>query len=256
MLKKILIAFMGMVFAQAAPIHAQTSGSGDFCSAAPVEALQALDGSWRITQSPGAATARTSQGSMAIPLPGHGPQPLTMDYDPLSGTALLEGAAPDETLLLLPAGAQSAQIAVDALEQGGVEPTSASGCNWAALPLMIGSNVYELRPGPQSPNNGVFGQVLGVGFGYCFNGAADEGGSSFQIFSGGIGPIPVPVFAQEGELEYCNPPPEVPQPASGQMVMTMIVRFDSPNSGSGVLQFEGQQGPAQFSATAPISFSR
>lgn len=174
----------------------------------------------------------------------------------MSGTALLEGAAPDELLLMLPAGAQNAQIAADALEQEGVGPTSAGGCNWASLPLMIGSNVYELRPGPQSPSNGVFGQVLGVGFGYCYNGAAGEGNSSFQIFSGGIGPIPLPVVAQEGELEYCNPPAEVPQPAAGQMVMTMVVRFDSPNSGKGVLMFEGQQGPAQFSATAAISFSR
>jgi hypothetical protein len=254
MLKNILIVLVGMVFAQAAPIHAQTNGSGDFCSVAPIEALQALDGNWKITQSPGAATARTSQGAIAIPLPGHGPQSLSLDYDPLSGTALLEGAAPDELLLLLPANAQSAQIAVDALEQDGAGPSSAGGCDWASLPLMIGSNVYSLRPGPQSPNNGVFGQVLGVGFGYCYNGLAGAPSSNFSFFPGG--PVPVPVVVQEGESEDCNPPTEAPQPAPGQMVMTMLVRFDSLNSGRGVLLFEGQQGGAQFSARAPISFSR
>ncbi len=193
---------------------------------------------------------------MAIPLPGHPAQNLSLDYDPSNGTALLEGAAPDELLLLLPATAEEAAIAADALAENGTSPTNAGECDWASLPLMVGSNIYELRPGPQSTNNGVFGQILGVEFGYCYNGSADGSQSSFQIFQGGFGPVPLPVYAEEGEYHSCNPPAEVPQPAPGQMVMTLIVRFASPNSGSGVLLFEGQQGGNSFSATAPISMSR
>ncbi|MBC2778577.1 hypothetical protein [Parasphingopyxis marina] len=252
MIWRFSLALIGLFFAAAAPAQAQSGSAGNFCAAAPVETLQSLDGSWRITQGPGLARA----AGMAIPLPGHPAQALSLDYDPLSGTALLEGAAPDELLVLLPASAEDAGIAAEALAENGGAPANGGECNWASLPLMIGSNVYELRPGPQSTNNAVYGQVLGFAFGYCYNGSIDPSESSFQIFEGGLGPIPLPVYAEESTTNACNPPPEAPRPAPGQMVMTMIVRFDSQNSGSGLLLFEGRQGGNSFSATAPITISR
>ena len=64
----------------------------------------------------------------------------------------------------------------------------------------------------------------------------------------------VPVRDGEG----CDPD-HVPfrlKSGEGQMVMNLLVKFQSPNSGTGIVIFEGQMNGHKFGAKAPVQLTR
>ena len=250
----------------ATPIPARAAPAPDgFCGSSPQEMLAALDGTWNLTQGKGFATAGPPQMSFVVPLPAHPAQPLTITYDPAAGVATATGAAPGETMIMVPATQAGAAAVVGIIGQEDIEDylEIGTGCDWDAIPIMIGTNIYSLDSitnGPDAGPNHFYGSFGGYGFDYCT--AGDVGEIDQALVFGHNSDIPVAPTLDSDYESVCDPDdpelngPAVPEVSEGQMSMSLAVKFQSPTSGTGILLFKGTKDGYPFSAKAPVSFSR
>lgn len=128
-----------MLAASFAVAQDTTSENGGFCATAPQELLVALDGSWSMTQGPGVAV-----GAFPIPLPGHPPVAMRLEYDPEGGFAILSGQG--QQMLMVPMVTETASRALgkDSFDVFATETEGLDACDWYALPTLVGSNAYAL----------------------------------------------------------------------------------------------------------------
>jgi hypothetical protein len=242
------------------------SANDPFCTLAPNDMVAALDGTWNLTQGQGFATAGPPEMTFVLPLPAHPPQPLTITYDPAAGIATATGAAPGETMLLVPTTPEGAAAVVGSIGEEDMEDylEIGTGCDWYSIPLMIGTNIYsldslvELSPSQDAPDNlpnSVYGSFNGIAFRYCYDPYNPD-----PVFQTGRQDIP-----NGGGPQYnhsCDPsrPDRNVAPtirvSEGQMSMSLAVKFQSPSSGTGILLFEGMKDGYPFAAKAPVRFSR
>lgn len=236
------------------------SANDPFCTLAPNDMVAALDGTWNITQGQGFATAGPPQMTFVLPLPAHPPQPLTITYDPAAGIATATGAAPGETMLLVPTTAQGAAAVVGIIGEQDMEDylEIGTGCDWYSIPLMIGTNNYSLSSlGIDSTPNALVGTFGDITAGICRDSGEfgiDRGtfdNPRLRTPNGSIGS-----FNLVNINECPGASREVWSFSEGQMSMSLAVKFQSESSGTGILLFEGMKDGYPFSAKAPVRFSR
>ena len=113
-------------------------------------------------------------------------------------------------------------------------------CNWYSLPSIVGTNTYVLGDIFQAAPDTLVQWTSGF---YC---------SSDPLFAQLANSIP--------KLKDVKITPNAKCPVSktppGHMSMTIVARFDTPNSGFGHVYFEGEKGGSRFAANAPIALSR
>lgn len=228
-----LLALIFIAFGTATPALAQQD-AGEFCAKAPQEMLAALDGQWKTSQGAGFARA----GTMTFPLPPSRGETIKLKFDPDIGASILSGKN-DQILMI--AGSDEALKEVskylDKEETDGLF-TRSTGCDWYALPIMIGSRTYELSghfPGSDQAWQAL--AVPGTGIVVCI---MKDGTVTMANVSTGEGCI-VPDRDIVGD---------------GEMNMTVIVKFQNPNLGTGIVLFEGLSDGITFSARAPITLTR
>lgn len=248
--------------------RAESGGDDTFCAQAPVEMVKAIEGRWTLTQGAGVALG----GVIPIPLPAQAPQSVAIDVDENSGIAFLEHEG--QKLAIVPVLPEQAVDQMAWLRDDEIEGLTNPGgsCDWYALPVMLGSNVYALNAETAAaeaanPENKTYGVV------YAGNGNGDvhvcsNGKVGYSVYSSksGVeqdGDLTVGVISEDDEGAQnaarlkCATDEDVVLPAtSGEMTMTLFVKFTSPNSGAGVLQFQGEQEGYRFGARAPITFAR
>lgn len=212
--------------------NAATDGDDGFCTMAPSELLAALDGTWSLKQGAGAALGESNRGVAGVPLPPHGAQPLGFKYDPQRGVAVLSGQDTPDQMILFPVASAQAEQAARAFARGDAAKARAASthCNPDSLRIFVGTNSYALDR----------------------DAAQHRGGSSeaayFCSMLGMTGIPPAPV------QRACSP--RTTEAAHGQMTMTLLVRFQSANAGSGMLYFQGEMEGSHFGAAAPVQLSR
>jgi hypothetical protein len=192
----------------------------------------------------------------------HPAQTLHFAFDPEYFVAELTGAAPGEKLVLLPVDTpETAEAAVGALGDiisdylGSVR----TDCQGHEVPLMIGTNAYSLERAGRTPAerpNAIAGSFGNLGFYYCINGSPGAG-TSFAIVTGRPGRLAgAPPGISTDHSENCLHDDDFLPPASGQMSMSLAVKFQSSTSGTGILVFEGKQNGYEFRAAAPVTLER
>lgn len=249
------------------PAGADESGNG-FCANAPLEMVKAIEGRWTLTQGAGVAVG----GFIPIPLPAQAPQSVSIDVDGNSGIAFLKHEG--QKLAIVPVLPEQAVDQMAWLRDDEIDGLTNPGgaCDWYALPVMLGSNIYALNAetaAAEAANteNEAYGMIFaGNGQGdvhVCSNGKVGYSVySSKDVAETGGGPT-VGVISEDDEgaqnavrLKCALEEVDVPVATSGEMTMTLFVKFTSPNSGAGVLQFQGEQEGYRFGARAPITFAR
>jgi len=249
-------------FAQDEP--AAPSSPDDFCATAPGDILSILQGDWSFKQGPGFATAgaviRGMGGITAIPLPSHAPVPMKLTYDPETGFANLSGENPDggpENMIMFPSLPENLPTLADYLIAAERERLVeiGSGCDWDFLPIMVGTNRYSLdRAEAVETGNMMYAIVGGEAAGGCvfFEETSETrliGHSLLRV----IDEIPVVDLAIGPETSTCE---RTVRQTSGEFHMTIVVKFQSLNSGAGMVIFEGQSDGHRFAAKAPITLTR
>lgn len=219
----------------------------DFCASAPAEMLAALDGTWTLKQGAGAATAASPTGiaaspigGMTIPLPPHKPQRFTLKFDPALGHSELSGEG--QKMAMISADAKALDKVSRHLDSDDVSRMVAKGqgCEWYSLPIMVGSKMYKLQahdPGSKEADWWMYLPFPGKPMLVCLR-------------NDGIAAIDF-----GGPERVCETPPHLLD-GKGDMKMSLVMKFQSARSGSGVLVFEGKSGKSRFAAIAPITMSR
>ncbi len=218
-----------------------------FCSQSPRDILASLDGTWTLKQGSGFAVAAGPSGNMAfpiggmaIPLPPHAPQKVLLRFDASKHFATLSGAEEDMAMIATTEADLSAVSKYLRSEKISKLLDKGSGCNWDSLPMIIGSSDYVLDTGLRihymrlNKVPLLSGKVLCLDERGMITGVKDE---------------------DRWDIDPCKKIPRVKVKTS-EMKMTVILKFQTPNKGSGVLLFEGEQEGYKFSATAPLSMNR
>lgn len=266
-----------------APAHAQQPAQGvpartsttddPFCASAPLAMLAALEGPWTLRQGAGFAVA----GAMMIPLPAHPPQTVVLDYDEQAWHATLTGMA-GERLVMFPTDERQIEEVVTYLNEADAANLLqfGAGCDWYSLPLMLGSNSYSLSRDEATeelalitvgfPSAVVGLDGGGVRIGFCapvpdqvregeISDRVDRGGtaSSWRDSESASGAT---WSRAEGNRACADLVPNPVPGGEGQMLMILMVKFQSANSATGLLHFEGEMNGQRFGAKAPVSLSR
>tara|TARA_R110002051_G_scaffold38159_1_gene81190 strand:+ start:428 stop:1225 length:798 start_codon:yes stop_codon:yes gene_type:complete len=265
MIEKILFTLATTLMAGAlfqSPASAQGNGDAAFCASAPSEMLKAIDGKWKFTQGAGYGIG----GVVPFPLPAHRPQSVSIRVDDNVGVAFLEHEGQKLAILPLPGDDPDInEIAMTMTEKEKIL-NKGGACEWYALPVMMGFNMYALAEGVGGDDNASM-TTIGLGGQSIF---FCKDGSNFGIRNRPTeGGIKTHEYDPETDgndpydpdkryvADNCDRPQPMPDLAlDGAMIMTLLVRFDSPNSGQGVLQFEGKYGPTNFAARAPVTFTK
>jgi len=266
-MRYILIFIVGILIALAsASAFAQDeptvpSPPSGFCATAPNGFLSVLEGDWSFKQGAGFATAVGVPFPM--PLPSHAPVPMKLTYDPETGLANLSGMNSDnrrENMVMFPSLPENLPRVVQALntaQQEGLFQIG-PGCDWYSLPIMVGTNHYSLDST----------RVTGIG-----DTPAAVSLLGDREFVVGIACISFPeddealdivgyLLRRVDGIVKIHPVPESPDhclrvtQSSGDMSMTIIVKFQSPNSGIGIVSFKGTSDGHTIKARAPITMTR
>ncbi len=240
----------------------QAQSAEDFCATAPADLMSALDGAWTLTHGPG--ITMTGAGVHAFPAPK--PTTLEFTYWRNFGFGVLSGDG--QNMVMLPASAQATADYVDDLvaETGIANVTpETTACDWYALPSMIGTNRYSLRgPGPDSfdlsdLSLGTAENMDSIMIDYCVQ--AQTGNRIVELFSEyGDRTGPQEYTTPAGFVFNVNPMECEHESGSGDMTMTVFLKFDSPNSASGVASFSGDMTAGgrriRFAAETPVWMTR
>lgn len=255
----LIVLFLGA----AVQAHAQ-SGDED-CPTAPTDLLAGLDGTWSVQQGAGVMIVPVMG---AMPLPAHAPLRLTMAHDPATGTSQLTGSGPDEQLIMIATHESLVPQIRELVSAADKEDllNTGEGCDWHALPLMVGTRTYSLDAPASSETGTVIALALPEGSPEsapmfapvaCLTSRDKQGivdflGERSQAAFGSLGRI-----ASSGKLYVqhdadCNASPA----SSGDMTMTLLVKFQTPSSGTGMVIFEVNQNGTPAIAKAPVTMSR
>lgn len=260
--------FLIILFSVAATAQAHAQSSNDACPTAPRDLLAGLHGTWSVQQGAGVMIVPVMG---AMPLPPHAPLRLTMTYDPETGTSQLTGNGPDEQLMMFPTHESlvpQIQALVSAVDKEGLLNIGED-CDWYALPLMVGTSTYSLDVPANSETGTAIALALPDGLPTsapmsaplaCLTSRDKQG---IVNFLGQNSPAHKAVFdavatmASAGKLYVqhdaeCNATPT----SSGNMTMTLLVKFQSASSGTGMLIFEVNQNGTRAIAKAPVTMSR
>lgn len=260
MFRKLFLVIL-LSIAATAQAHAQ-SGS-EACPTAPRDLLAGLDGTWSVQQGAGVMIVPVLG---AMPLPPHEPLRLTMAYDPETGTSQLTGNGPDEQLIMFPTHESLVPQIQEVVSEADKEDllNIGEGCNWYALPLMVGTNTYSL----DAPASSEAGTMIALALPEalptsapmsaslaCLTRKEWQGMTDFvednDLISAVEAMLSAPQLYVQPDAE-CNVTPA----SSGDMTMTLLVKFQSPNSGTGMLIFEVNQSGTRAIAKAPVTMSR
>lgn len=155
----------------------------------------------------------------AIPLPAHAPVAVRFNYDSAQRLVHIVSADLANGIHMFPTATQQSAGAAAALAD---QPAFSSSCDWYALPTLIGTNVYHFVEEAHFERFAAADALcLLLGSMFCFE-------------------VP-PSHHPGGEVD---------------MQMTLILRFTSANSGSGVVIFSGDHEGYRFAAQAPVQISR
>lgn len=261
---KKLIAFVTMIIAISTPSYATAQNAdAEFCSLSPIGMLQALEDDWTLSPGAGVALASGMPVAMPIPLPPQPPQPLRFDFDGETGTINIKDKSTGEDFLMVPTTKDAAEVALfyakDWFKDDYMQP--GDGCDWDAMPLMISTTAFSWYNGPEMKKNGATGIFAGVMFEYCAFGYS--GPSSSDPVDGGeydtriIDPK-IPANLIVGPNDKCVGPPggKYTQPKSGDLMMNLILKFQTPNRATGVLYFEGIMSGRRAGAVRPVTLTR
>lgn len=258
MLKRFLIG-LSLVLSFSTSVAAQE----DFCAAAPQDLLAAINGNWSVKQGVGVMAS----GAGAFPLPSQPPIAVTFQYDPESRLVNVSGSGPAEKMVMFP----TVQEAVPQIDEFLIEAEKegflgiGEGCDWYGLPLMVGTNTYSLDSSNDPLIKGseaiIFASLLsGVTVGFC------EMAYMWSPFAILVGEDPNTDILEGRTDKYGTPCDEAMREGTllgqaeivhpGTMNMTMLVKFQTPNSGGGTLIFEGEKGGFRFAAKANITLTR
>ncbi len=264
-ISKLIACALVLLGAIPSAAHAQEESGGGFCASAPSELLSAIDGNWTFKQGAGGGLGAV----IPFPLPAHPPQSVKIDVDEELGIATLKHAGRE--LAIIPIAADQVKGATELLNQADADELidTKGACNWYSLPLMLGSDTYMLDPAMQ-PDTDTFifvrtidtlesGQPIGVTHIFCKGGIQSM--TDWSIYDPDAeGQLAPDVYVHEvPQGEYPNscwrePDPREPKP--GEMTMNLLVKFNSPNSGSGILLFMGEMDGYKFAARAPVTLTR
>lgn len=243
--------------------RADSGGDDTFCASAPIEMIKAIEGNWTLKQGAGYGAG----GILPFPLPAQPPQSVWIDVDTGKGIAYLKHDGQKIAIIpVLPSEALAQEMRLDEAEQKGLLNTG-GGCEWYSLPIMLGSNVYELSDAAAKAQGGADGTSIamvvteGEVFYACSNGKMDSFKTTVsEILGEGVAVVEKSNDAPEKAEtinKYCEMEDiDTPDPRVGEMVMNLLVKFKSPDSGTGILQFKGQYGATVFAARAPVTFTR
>lgn len=243
--------------------RAESGGDDTFCASAPIEMIKAIEGNWTLKQGAGYGAG----GVLPFPLPAQPPQSVWIEVDAGKGIAYLKHDGQKLAIIpVLPSEAMAQEIRLDEAEQKGLLNTG-GGCEWYSLPIMLGSNVYELSYAAAKAQGVADGTSIamvvteGEVFYACSNGRMDRFKSTVsEILGEGVKVVEKSADAPEkaaGVEKYCELEDiDTPDPRVGEMVMNLLVKFKSPDSGTGILHFKGQYGATVFEAKAPVSLTR
>ena len=236
---------------------AQTSDD-PLCALAPFQMLAALDGTWSLTQEAGVAIG----AGRRIPLPPN-TQSFTIEFDPTIGIADLKGGSPPQSLALIPTNPAAVEEIIwftfDVDESGEeqnlleTQLNIGTSCDFYDLPLVLGFNTYSLtQPAEQGDSYAIFSVVGDNIVGFCI---PLEVASELDIAQFELEFVTQGADVGGDDATICGPV-TVPNPDPGTMVMSLAMKFHRANHGTGILQFEGEQGGHSFFATAPVTMSR
>ncbi|QIE46053.1 hypothetical protein G5B38_11265 [Pseudohalocynthiibacter aestuariivivens] len=252
-------AWATLFFLSIVAVSAQTqtaSADDGFCTAQAQDVLASLNGSWTLRQKAG--VARAGGAPIPIPLPAHPPQQMEMDAWDNFGFSVLSGQG--QSMVMLPAVSDAVAEHIDTTTDSGMETVHAdvAGCDWAAMPTLVGTNTYSLQgPGGEALTvvdmevaKAKFSDEYGVTVVVCPNRDTD---SMFDdpISVGGLFGVKI---IPRNDKEQCAP--AMARVGSNEMEMTIFLRFDSANSAAGLLSFRGEMNGSAFSASAPLTMSR
>lgn len=267
---KMFFAFLaGVILTISHPALAQTADE-EFCALAPIDMLVALDGNW--TLNPGAGVV--GAGGMVIPVPAQAPQPLTFTYNPDSASITIVDGTTKQEFILVPTTPEAGEIALgiakdwssaDFMKMG-------AGCDWYSMPLMIATTAYSLNGEVGEMKNIVSGVFGPLSFSYCPFGNYGNPNVDGNL-SGDLALVATPkevyidgkpnatnpafTFFEVGYDGSCEKDPNYdPTPAEGDLIMNLVVKFQSPTSGTGVLYFDGEMNGFQAIAVRPVTLSR
>ncbi|MDX1745012.1 MAG: hypothetical protein R3324_03665 [Halobacteriales archaeon] len=199
-----------------------------FCESSGAELLPALEGSWSIEQGAGLVWGATEQGSITMPLAGHDPVPVVLEYLPERGVMHVQNVGQEGDMDLFPATEAQLSFAEPLIEPDGDEDPAPStpGCDWFESPLFIGTNYY-------------------VGEEEVTAEDATEWVPSCAVLS-----LVVPYF----DPDWCRRTRD-PSRSSFEMEMTVVLRFSGQAHASGMLYFEGSGESTEFGGGAPTETS-
>jgi hypothetical protein len=235
-----------------APAHAQQHGDDPFCASAPLEMLAALEGPWTLRQGAGFAAA----GAMVLPLPAHPPQTVVLDYDEGAWYATLTGMA-GERMVMFPTDENQIEAVVKYLTEADAANLLeiGAGCDWYSLPLMLGSNSYSLNRAGGQPGtmrldiaNISDGTLTHLSVCIPMHGPEDND-VVYQVGNNRVG-------AAMNDCALDDDHPSLLQAGEGQLLMNLLVKFQSTESASGIVIFEGVMNGQRFGAKAPVTLSR
>jgi len=249
----------------AASAQAQTSDEA-FCAMAPVEMLAALDGDWKLKPGPGVVMAGIVGGKAAtLPLPAQKAQKLSFTYDANNASVTIVDSKTGDDFIMVPTTPEAADVVLGIMKDWTSEDFLAvgKGCDWYSIPLMIASNTYSLNhnaPGLKTPDGdtvyGITGAFGGWKFEYCPTGMKDDPDNIFTIVPDKTEqfiPGEVNVVTENFDKFICK---YNPIPLQGDLVMNLILKFQTPSSATGVLHFEGEMNGSKAVAVRPVTLSR
>lgn len=230
---------------------AEAQSESDFCTTPPIELLRELEGTWQVKQGAG----YTLSGVGQFPLPPQPAQSMEFQYIAHHDIGVLSGQG--QHMIMLPGNAgQMADHLDSLLLDTGLRDVrqDVSGCDWQTMPSLVGTNHYSLTGRGQEPDilrlMGGAGWDGYLGISFCSTGATME--TTEMI----IGDTTVGVEVLDADNPACQQSPG----GRGDMQMTVLLRFDSPNSAAGILSFRGDmraQGTRiRFAAQAPLTMTR
>ena len=250
------------LFLLLAPVPASAQQDSDpFCAQAPLEMLAALEGEWTLRQGPGFAAA----GAMVIPLPAHPPKRMALDYT--EGDYFATLSAEDGSMVMFPTDPDQIEAVVKHMNEADAANLLeiGTGCDWYALPIMAGSNSYSLDRAEGPPEAIALAFITGNGprVGVCvampYEAAGLQGGDMNSVSLGDGRNSELEVWSMEDESTKGCFPDQEPfrlEAGQGQMVMNLLVKFQSPTSATGIVIFEGQMNGQGFGAKAPVRLTR
>ena len=229
-----LLAVLALAFAMTTHAAAQSEGD-DFCASTPTETLSVLDGNWSLRQGPGFVLSAVG----AIPLPAQPGQTLTMQFVSDAGYSTLSGQG--QQLVMVGGMPQNVAPVAAYLDEEQAEGffTPGPGCNWLNQPVMIGSKRYDLTATIPGDSNPAFYMPIPISDAVIIVCVRADG--SIEVGEGFGANCGVPDQELDGE---------------GELNMTLIVKFQSPSSATGVLIFTGNSRGNRFYAKAPITMTR